>query len=272
MKRIATCLLATLALLVLPGCLQNETTIHLNKDGSGTVVDQTTFGAQMLEMLDQMAGFGGGGAAAPPKDPVADTFSEEKGKARAATMGEGVTFVSSEPIKTATGRGARMTFKFADINMLQLSMGDNLKTLSPMGGGEAPAGPKAKPMGFSYAGGKLVMTMPEPEKPAAETPKPEAPDMDNPQAEAMMKQMLGDMKISLKLVAESGIAETDATYHDGKSITLVEMDMGKVIAQPGAMKKLNSADRNDPAAAMEALKGIDGMKMETKKQVVVKVN
>ena len=271
MNRIATCLLATLAALVLPGCLQNETTIHLNKDGSGTVVDQTTFGAQMLEMMDQMSGVGGGGAA-PPKDPLADTFSEEKGKARAATMGEGVTFVSSEPIKTATGRGARMTFKFTDINKLQLSMGDNMKNLSPMGGGEAPAGPKPKPMGFAYANGKLVMTMPEPEKPAADTPKPEGPDMDNPQAEEMMKQMFSDMKISLKLVAESGIAETDATFHDGKTITLAEMDMGKVISQPGAMKKLNSADRDNPTAAMEALKGIDGVKMETKKQVTVKVN
>ena len=31
---------STLIALVLPGCLQSDTTIHLNKDGSGTLVDK----------------------------------------------------------------------------------------------------------------------------------------------------------------------------------------------------------------------------------------
>ena len=55
----------------------------------------------------------------------------------------------------------------------------------------------------------------------------------------MMKQMFTDMKVSIKLVAESGIAETNATHNDGDTITLMEMDMGKLMENPRTSK--NSA-------------------------------
>lgn len=274
MKRLLLAITSTLAALVLPGCLQSETTIHLNKDGSGTVVEQTTLGAQMMAMLNQMSALGGGEA----KDPLASMFSVEKATARAATMGEGVTVEKSVPFEAGGNKGARTTYRFTDINKLRFSPGDSMSDLSPAGAQApgAPETPKQKPVAFSYAGGTLTITMPEPEKPAADAPKPPdapaAPDLaDNPQMEASMKQMLGDMKMSLKLVIEPGIDETDATHHEGNTITLMSMEMGKLLEKPGTFKKLQSAPKDDPAAAMELLKGIEGMKMETKKVVTVKV-
>ena len=269
MKRFFLAAASSLVALLLPGCIQSETTIHLNKDGSGTLVEQTLLGMQMIEMFDSMAaGFGGGGA---KKDPVAEMFSAEKAKAKAANLGEGVTFEKSEPLSLKTGKGARVTYRFADINTLKISTTDNMQNLSPMGGQAAPTA-KQKPVGFAYAGGTLVMTLPEPKKADDDTPKPpDAPD-GGPEAEAMMKQMLGDMKVSLQLVVEPGIAETDATYRDGNTITLMQVDMGKLLEKPETLKKLQSAPKGDPAAAMELFKGIDGMKMETKKTVTVKLN
>lgn len=271
MKRIFLSLTSLLVALVLPGCLQSETTVHLNKDGSGTLVEQTTFGQQMSAMFAQMSAMGGEFGA--DKDPLAAMFSEEKAKARAKSLGEGVTFEKSEPVSNAGAKGARVSYRFADINKLKLAPGEGMKDLSPAGG-EAPDSPKAKPIGFNYAGGKLTVTMPDQEKPevpaGAEAAKQEMEQ--NPEMESMMKQMLGDMKVSIKLVVEPGIAETDATYRDGKTVTLMEMEMGKVLEKPDAFKKLQNADQNDPTAAMEALKGLDGVKMETKKVVTVKVN
>lgn len=271
MKRLILAAASTLTALLLPGCLQSETTITLQKDGSGTVVEQTTLGAQMLGMLEQFAAMGGENA----KDPVAEMFSEEKAKAKAAKMGEGVTFVKSEPVKAGESKGAKVTYKFADINKLKVSPGDGMSDMSPMAGAPgAPPKQEQKPVSFNYAGGKLTVTMPDPEKPAADTPKPEgAPDLENnPQAEAMMKQMLGDMKMSFKLVVEPGIAETDATHHEGKTITLMEMEMGKLLEKPDTLKKLSSVDQSDPAAAMEVFKGIEGVKVETKKEITVTVD
>jgi hypothetical protein len=263
-------ILILVAALALPGCLQNETTIRLNKDGSGTLVEQTTLGAQMMGMLDQFSALGGG---ADAKDPVAEMFSEEKAKAKAATMGEGVTFEKSEPITIGANRGARTTYRFADINQLQISPGEGMNELSPMAG-QAAAAAKKKPVKFNFADGTLSITMPIPEKPA--TPPagaPAAPDLaGNPQMEGMMKQMLGDMKVSFKLVIEPGIAETNATHREGNTITLMSMEMAGLLENPETLKKLSAADQSNPAAAFEALKGIEGVKMETQPTVTVKLD
>jgi len=268
MKRILLTLASTVIALVLPGCLQSETTIHLNKDGSGTLVEQTTLGGQMMAMIEQMAALGGGGADA--KDPIAEMFSDEKAKARAATLGEGVTFEKSEAVTVGANKGARTTYKFADINTLKISPGDNMKNMSPMGA-QAPAGAKQEPIGFALADGTLTITMPEADKPEG-ADEAVADVEENPQMEMMMKQMMGDMKISFKIVADSGIAETDATNREGNTITLMDMEMGKLLENPETLKKLSAANHDDPDAAMKVLKGIEGVKMETKKKVTVKLD
>jgi hypothetical protein len=266
MKRLLLATASTLIALVLPGCLQSETTVHLNKDGSGTLVEQTTLGSQMMAMLEQMSAIGGDKG----KDPIAEMFSTEKAKAKAATLGEGVTLEKVEPLEIKGNKGARTTYHFADINKLKISTGDAMDNMSPPGD-QAPAAAKQKPVAFAYTGGTLTVTLPEPEKPAADAPKPPDAPEENPQMEAMMKQMLGDMTMSVKLVIEPGIAESDATYQQGNTITLVDMEMGKLLEKPETLKKLNSAPKDNPAAAMELLKGLDGVKMETKKVVTVKL-
>ncbi len=276
MKRIFLLLSVALAALSLTSCLQNETTIRLNKDGSGTLVEETTVGPQMAAMMEQMAAFGGGGGDAK-KDPMADMFSEEKAKARAAQLGEGVTLEKSEAIEKNGNKGSRATYRFADINKLKISTSDGMKDLSPMGamGGEPPVSKASKPVDFKYADGKLTIVMPEPEKPGA----PPAPEADAEKKEepgeqdlAMMKQMMGDMKVSLKLIIEPGIAETNATFRDGKTITLMEMEMGKLFENPEAMKQFGKVDKQDPEAAMELMKSIPGIKFETKREISVKLD
>lgn len=276
-KRSLLIMAAAVIPLFLTACFQSETTIHLNKDGSGTLVEETRLGAQMLAMMDQMAaGFGGGEAGKPKEDPLKQMFSEEKAKARAAELGEGVAFGKSEPVNVNGSKGARVTYRFNDINKLRISAGDSMKNMSPMG--EAPAAAvkkKVEPITFSYDSGKLVIHMPEPKKPEADG-KPEAegagkPDMDNPQAQEMVKQMMGDMKVSLKLVADSGISSSDATYTDGNTVTLMEMNMGKLVENADNLKKLGKASKDDPIAIAEMLKGIDGIKVETKREVTVEL-
>jgi len=282
MKKILLAMTSALTALVLPGCFQSETTIHLNKDGSGTLVEETKLGAQMIAMMDQMAaGFGGGGEKAKASDPVKDMLSEEKAKKRAAELGDGVTFDKAEPVEANGAKGARITYKFKDINKLKVTTGDGMKNASPMGdmadmpGAEKPK--KQEPIQFNYADGNLTIKMPKPDvadEKAKDAPAGEdkaTPDMGGPEAEAMMKQMFADMKMSLKVVIEPGIAESDATHKDGNTITLMEMNFGKLIENADAFKKLQKIDQKDPAKAMEALKGIEGVKVEVKEQVTVKV-
>ena len=271
MKKPLLALTSALTALVLPGCLQSETTIHLNKDGSGTLVEETRLGAQMLGMIEQMSALGGGEAKA---DPLAEMCSEDKAKARASKLGEGVVFTKSETVSKDGAKGARVTYTFKDINQLKVSPGDGMKDMSPAGAAP-PAAEKTEPIAFSYADGKLTVKMPPQDEDAKEkagaADADEALDMDNPQTEAMMKQMLGDMKMSLKLVIEPGIAESNATHADGNTITLMEMEMGKLLEKPENMKKLAKMSQKEPTASMEALKGIDGVKFEAKEEITVKL-
>jgi hypothetical protein len=269
-------LLAAASVLLLSSCFNHETTIRLNKDGSGTLVEETRLSGQILEMIGQFAGGFGGDQA--PQDPVKDMLSEEKAKERAAELGEGVTFQKIEPVTVGESKGARTTYAFADINKLRVSADDLKKQLPkrPQGfpGGEQPNKLAGKPIVFNYKDGVLTI-VPNNEK---DVEKPDEEDMaeakqklESPEAMAMMKQMFADLKVSIKLVAESGIAETNATYQEGDTITLMEMDMNKLMENPENFEKLGALDQNNPAAAMEALKGINGVKAEVKPEITVKL-
>jgi hypothetical protein len=278
MKRIVLPFVSLLAALALPSCLQQATTIHLNKDGSGTIVEETTFGAQMSAMLGGLGGLGGDEA----KDPLKDLVSPDKAKARAAKLGEGVTVEKTEAIDANGSKGARVTYRFADINKLKFTTSGGLQDAMPAMPNAAvpvPDKPVEPPTTFKYADGTLTIITPAKEPAAApatdKQPEgdlpPELGDLQGEQMEAMMKQMLGDMKVSLKVVIEPGIAESTATHVTGNTITLMEMDMGKVMKNPEAFKQLKGVDQSNPEKAMEALKGFDGIKVEPKKEVTVKV-
>jgi hypothetical protein len=276
MKRILMPIAAALAALVLPSCFQQNVTITLNKDGSGTIVEETIFGAQMSAMLGGLGGLGGEGADA--KDPLKELTSEDKAKERAAQLGEGVTLEKTEPINADGKKGARVTYRFADINKLKYSdpseaMGKALGDAAPQPEGDKPK--TKKPTAFKYADGVLTITNPDEDAAADKDAgkKEDAPAEDAAQlaqAEGMAKAMMADMKISLKLVIAGGIAETNATHVEGDTITLAEMDMGKVLETPGAFGKMKDAG-NDSAKAMEALKDVKGVKMEAKKEITVRV-
>jgi len=274
LKKSLTAALAAASALALSACFQHETTINLKKDGSGTITEETRMSGQMLAMMAQFAA-GFGGEEGEAQDPLKDLLSEDKAKERAAELGEGVTFEKIEPVTVGTSKGARATYRFADINKLRLSTNDAMTKMAAPGGlpDEAkPAAADENPITFSYKAGTLTIRTnvdTNDEKAVAEkAAEDEELDME---AMAMMKQMFADMKMSMKLVVEPGIAETNATHRDGDTIILMEMDMNKLMENPGNMKKFGAIDGEDPAAAMEALKGIDGVKAEMKPEVTVKL-
>ncbi|MFD2256430.1 hypothetical protein ACFSSA_07075 [Luteolibacter algae] len=253
--------LGIIAALALPGCLQNETSVTLNKDGSGTVVEETFLGAQMLAMMPQFSQPG-----AP--DPIKEMFSDEKAKDKAAQMGKGVEYVKTELVDENGKKGARVHYKFADINTLELNAGgvmDDLANQAP-----APAKPKKEkqPLKFSYADGKLEILIPPTNYEELELPE----EQQNPQMEAMMTQMMADMRFSISLTITDGVKDTNASFHDGDKITLMDVQMGKVFAQKDKLKNIAEKAKTDEAAAKKEFSKLDGVKFETNEKVVVEVN
>jgi hypothetical protein len=263
---LSICALATL--LVLPSCIESETTINLNKDGSGTLVVETMMGAQALAM---MGGLGEAGEGAP--DPTADLVSEEKARGAGAKLGEGVTFEKVEAVERNGARGGRATYKFADINKLKL---DPNSALAAMGDQEEGAEAEApKPITFAYAGGKLTVTQPgEVNEEGGMFDMSDFPEDDpaaDPQQKAMMEMMLGDMRIAIKINIVPGIKETNATHREGNVITLTEVKFGELIKNEEAMKKMRTLGGKTEEEAKAVLKEIPGIKVEMNKELVVEL-
>src|SRR5713226_5200680 len=102
------------------GCFQLATTINVKGNGSGTLNQTLLFTAAAIEQFRGLALLGGGNGR--NFDPI----SEEQARAAAATLGPGVTYVSSKPINTGQGQGRDIIYGFTDINQLRLSEAPSL--------------------------------------------------------------------------------------------------------------------------------------------------
>ena len=79
------------------------------------------------------------------------------------------------------------------------------------------------------------------------------------------------MKVAVRLVVEPGIAETDATHVDGNKVTLMEMNFGELMQNAEGMKVLEQMENKKPEELADMLKGIKGVKVETKEKVTIEI-
>ncbi len=254
-----------LAACLMTSCFQNEVTLRVNKDGSGTLTEETVFGPKAVEMLAQLSQMGGA------KDPFGEMISETKAKARASEFGEGVMLEKTEAIVRGDSKGGRVVYRFADINKLKFTADTFVKNAMPVIPGAPPAPVvETAPVTFTFAGGKLTMIVPEP--PKADAPAMELPANDpsaDPAAQQAMKELAAGAKLGFKIIIEPGIAETNATYVDGNAITLSDLEVDKMLEDPATMKKLSQTGPSNPAAAFEILKNVEGVKVESKREITV---
>ncbi len=261
MRKFLTSIGAAAVTLLLSSCFELSAVLTINKDGSGTVEETTLMSAQMKAMMGSAPKSAEGGG----DMNMSLLPTKEKAAEKAKKMGDGVTVKSLEEIKAPDGReGAKVIYAFKDVNKLSYEPGDMKE--------------EKKDQAFAFSGGTLTITQnhdkkaakPEVKDDAAPKPTPEQME----QQMAMMKPMMAGMKMSFKIKAADGIASTDATNVDGNTITLMDINFDKVLATPDGMKKFAAtADNKDmsPADAAEALKGVDGVKIEAKEKVTVKL-
>lgn len=269
MKKLLHALTCSIAALLVTSCFQHEMTINIESDGSGTIVEETLLGEEMIKMIEGMAQLGGEGGG---ENPLKQMLSENKAKARASQLGEGVTFVKIAEVALGGSKGARATYAFEDVSKIWISTNEGSNAMQQPGQPKMKLDPEDY-LKFTMNGGELKVTMPKIEEDAGAEVDPPAEEagIENEQAMEMAKQMFGDMKMSLKIKAASGIAETDATHKDGNTVTLMEMDFGKLIGNEDNLKKLMSVDQQNPKKAMEVMKKIDGVKFEAKPEISIKL-
>lgn len=254
MKRLITMVGAAALALLTTSCLQQETTLSLNKDGSGTITETTILGAQMLAMMGAAGGEGG--------DPLDQMIAQAKVKSdeAVAKMGEGVTLKEVKKLNKGGKKGLITVYEFKDINKLKYAFGSSL--------GDDEGGEDKEPLDISYKNG--VLTINNKYEKAEEGERPAKPEMGDQQL-AMAQQMMGDMRMALKLEFPGGIADTNAQHQDGNKVTIMDIDFGKLMAQEGKFKEFMKAQPESPAEAAQLLKGVDGVKIETAEILTVKL-
>ena len=95
-------------------CFQMTTVLKVNGDGSGTINHRMVYTKAALAQLKQFAALGGGRGGGDP-------LSEQQARDMTASIGPGVTYVSSELVTTPLGQGREAIYAFTDVSQLRIS-------------------------------------------------------------------------------------------------------------------------------------------------------
>jgi hypothetical protein len=267
--------LPALTILFFTGCFQTVTLIRVNRDGSGTLEERFLLGNRFADMLRSMSpsdeasdATAAGPEPAQPGVPDPQMVDVEKLRARAAAMGYGVELETAEPLASESGAGYRAVFRFPDINLLELRF-DPGESLAEASGEENTA---PEPIRFRFTRGPtpgLEILLPET---GQEQQSPGTAAAGGPEDSTlhMLRQVYGDMKIRLALEVNGRIIESNAAYREGSTVTLLDLDFGRLMQDEEAFRRMAAAQPRglEDMAALAA--GNPALKIQTGSSVLVR--
>lgn len=259
------CVVASVAL---AGCFQSSTLVKLNPDGSGTIEQTMTMNAQTLAQLSAFSSMAEANKDKNAKSEgtdLKDPFSEADAKAEAAKMGEGVTFVSSQKIQNGQYSGRKAVYAFKDIRKLAL----NEVNAPDTGSSGMSTKSDDKPMTFTFKqlpNGDGLLTIDNASAKNGSGLPGAGSDASNPQAMAMMKSFLQGMKIDIA-VQVGRVVKTNIPYVQGGTVTLLNMDFDKLLADPTAFDRIQKA--KTPEETRAAMKNVQGLQVNLDPQLTL---
>lgn len=239
-------------------CFQMTTALKVNGDGSGTIEHRMLYTTAALEKLRQFASLGGGRG--QPLDPL----SEQQAREMTASIGPGVTYVTSEPIASPVGQGRVTTYAFTDVSQLRIS------TQPAAPGGLSIRTPtfstEAETITFSLArepGGNAVLQI--------NVPEPNFLDaLGSPNAAAqlgMIKTLLAGARVLLAVEPAGTVVRSSSPYVEGPRVTLLEVDLDDVLKDETLLPRLQAATTPDEAKAV--IKGAAGLKINLDRAITI---
>ncbi len=294
LKKLVSTSLVALLFVAVPGCLERSTVVKVNRDGSGIV---------HIRNHDQEVNIVIGGKKAETEDKESKLPSMESLDRIAKEMGSGVRVKSIKPSKNRSGwKGYDLIFEFDDINQMVLT--DSLANIGDKDSDDAenadgkkePAEkePLDREFRFTMKDGTLEifsLAYDQPAKNATPADEPQDGAIDpfaqepagssptfSLQETAMTQlyaKLLSDVRIGVFVQVNGPIESTNALHRDESLITLVNVNVGKMLEDENAVSKLKSIEHleNDPdrrAKIQEMANETDGLDVDTQKKIVVK--
>ncbi len=256
----------------LTGCLQIETKVNVNKDGSGTIEETVLMSNEMVQMFNE---FISGFADDSTETEEFNLFKEEELKSKVSDLGEGVTYVSGSEYKTDNKQGYKVLYSFTDINKLQIDQSPDSKIPEDTG-----VETKEKSyVKFSFDKGdipQLKIIMPEPKKDEEKENESNDENMEtesdstNDEQLAQMQFLLKDLSFLLTVNVNGDIVESNADYVEGSNVTLFKVNFGELLETPEKLKEMEKMNPNDLKELKDIMKDIPGIKIETNDPVIIK--
>lgn len=256
----------------LTGCLDSETRIKVQPDGSGHVVETMKFSKKAIAFLKNLR------SKEEKQEKPFSLFDEEELREKASRYGEGVSYVSSKEIKEDGMEGYTVTYAFTDINKLLISKNSLKKNLQGNKGavdseegeqGEQEEDPSDK-FSFSFTKGSpstLVCSLLS--KQEKDDNSVEIDETDNEKDEdasemamAMLKPFMEGMKVRFLVEPQGTIVKTNATFVEGSTITLMAIDLDEVFKNEEKTKQFfkEGNPRDKKTNWNEIIKDIPGVK------------
>ena len=239
-------------------CFQMSTVLKVNSDGSGTIEHRMLYTKAALAQMRQFAALGGG------RGQAGDPLSEEKARELTATIGPGVTYVTSAPITTPIAQGREATYAFTDVTTLRIST-------QPA----APGGVTIKAQGISTesesvtfsltheANGNAVLHIHVPEPGFLDTLGSPAVS----QQLGMIKTVLAGALVHLIAEPSGTLVRTSSPYADGQRVTLMEVDLDEILKDETLLPRLQAAKTRDEGKAI--LKDAAGLKINMDREITI---
>jgi hypothetical protein len=263
MKKISV--IIVLAAVVLGGCIQTETKIKVDRNGSGTIERSLIMRSDVVQMLKSMQAF-------DPAKKDAGILDAEKLEKDAENLGPGVKFESAVPVKNKTGEGYKAVYSFRDIGTLKINQtpGDELPS-SEMGGDRSAGSEEFVTFEFSKGNPAtlLIHLYQKGEKAGEEEEDPEEGEtaaMDP----AMLEQFYRDMKLGISVEVVGTIVDTDADYRSGSSVTLLDIDFNNLMKTPEARELLSGGSMKSLEDMTAFSRKYPGLRLETKDTVNIR--
>jgi len=270
MKLLINSCLLLFVVLLFSGCLEVQTIVNVNKDGSGTVNEKVLFSKDMVELLSSFNVSDSTDSTGTSKFSFVD---EKELKSHASDMGDGVNYVSGKEIKEDGKEGYSVVYSFDDLSKLRINENPNNKmNLSESDTGKSE---KKEYLTFNFKQGnpaEILVNMSKKDLNIPSEEKKESKDTvsaDNPFAKQFLN-MMKDFRISIRLHVNGNIENTNATYVEGSDITLFDIAFKELFKDKDKLDEFSRMNNHSISELKEVLKNIPGIKLELNNPVSVK--
>ena len=253
--------------LILSACLQVDTNVFVNDDGSGSLEETIIFKEEVVEMMKQFII-----AFDSTKSEDFNLFNEEELISKAEKYGEGVTYISSERLKSNGFEGVKVKYAFNDISKLNLSLisDEQVPGLDETEKEKSPD--EILKFIFSRNEGKanLKIFLPSLKTEIDQEQNAEVVNDSTFQEEfENAKQMFSDMRMTLKVIPSKKIIQTDADFINDNQITLMELNINALLDKPDLFRELSGNKIKSLDEFRQLTKNIEGIKIESKNLVQI---